>query len=320
MTKLRVFTIRAILDNKQQHGNTGNGKDKLSYTTTTLIYITTTDKHGVPPTKRLFRVAMLDPSQGFMDPWGKFGDLELPSVVRISWRRREPIGAHLALASFLANRYLRRNGPYALWLLFMIYWIGRINVSHDVCPKLRPMAKSACIAHNPPNEGPKFGAIKIGASELPGPPSFSGNLVQDDRHRTAVPSSKFELDRVQLEFEPLPDYLGWTGALHCAPKKGALVLCHLGSVPDPEVEAVGIVSLLGCNSYQAACDTYSESFPDKRCTCVLDMILELEQEAWFFLSTSNARTKSLKFNSNINAKHLGGRFELTLATNALARV
>ncbi|GKF48215.1 hypothetical protein Tco_0141466, partial [Tanacetum coccineum] len=37
MTKLRVFTIRAILDNKQQqHGNTGNGKDKLSYTTTTL--------------------------------------------------------------------------------------------------------------------------------------------------------------------------------------------------------------------------------------------------------------------------------------------
>ncbi|GJR91476.1 hypothetical protein Tco_0215487 [Tanacetum coccineum] len=58
--------------------NTGNGKDKLSYTTTTLI--TTTDKHGVPPTKRLFRVAMLDPSQGFIDPWGKFGDLELPSV------------------------------------------------------------------------------------------------------------------------------------------------------------------------------------------------------------------------------------------------
>ncbi|GJT66328.1 hypothetical protein Tco_1017808 [Tanacetum coccineum] len=56
--------------------NTGNGKDKLSYTTTTLI--TTTDKHGVPPTKRLFRVAMLDPSQGFIDPWGKFGDLELP--------------------------------------------------------------------------------------------------------------------------------------------------------------------------------------------------------------------------------------------------
>ncbi|GJS08531.1 hypothetical protein Tco_0365327 [Tanacetum coccineum] len=28
------------------------------------------------PTKRLFRVAMLDPSQGFIDPWGKFGDLE----------------------------------------------------------------------------------------------------------------------------------------------------------------------------------------------------------------------------------------------------
>ncbi|GJU57148.1 hypothetical protein Tco_1234914 [Tanacetum coccineum] len=28
------------------------------------------------------RVAMLDPSQGFIDLWGKFGDLELPSVVR----------------------------------------------------------------------------------------------------------------------------------------------------------------------------------------------------------------------------------------------
>ncbi|GJS77508.1 hypothetical protein Tco_0727389 [Tanacetum coccineum] len=53
----------------------------MEQTTTTLIYITTTDKHGVPPTKRLFRVAMLDPSQGFIDPWGKFGDLELPSVV-----------------------------------------------------------------------------------------------------------------------------------------------------------------------------------------------------------------------------------------------
>ncbi|GJU13253.1 hypothetical protein Tco_1183025 [Tanacetum coccineum] len=78
----RLHKSGPILDYKQQHGNTGNGKDKLSYTTTTLI--TTTDKHGVPPTKRLFRVAMLDPSQGFIDPWGKFGDLELPCVVRSS--------------------------------------------------------------------------------------------------------------------------------------------------------------------------------------------------------------------------------------------
>ncbi|GKD20277.1 hypothetical protein Tco_1221980, partial [Tanacetum coccineum] len=51
MTKLRVFTIRAILDNNNNM-----------------------------ETRRLFRVAMLDPSQGFIDPWGKFGDLELPSV------------------------------------------------------------------------------------------------------------------------------------------------------------------------------------------------------------------------------------------------
>ncbi|GKB17994.1 hypothetical protein Tco_0851917 [Tanacetum coccineum] len=42
------------------------------------------DKHGVPPTKRLFRVAMLDPSQGFIDPWGKFGDLETyPSSISV---------------------------------------------------------------------------------------------------------------------------------------------------------------------------------------------------------------------------------------------
>ncbi|GJY31783.1 hypothetical protein Tco_0415278 [Tanacetum coccineum] len=48
--------------------------EKTSYLTTTTL-ITTTDKHGVPPTKRLFRVAMLDPSQGFIDPWGKFVEI-----------------------------------------------------------------------------------------------------------------------------------------------------------------------------------------------------------------------------------------------------
>ncbi|GJV38613.1 hypothetical protein Tco_1411090 [Tanacetum coccineum] len=62
----RVFTIREILDIKHKtqtkHGqDTGNGRCKPPHTKT-LIHNTTTDKHGVPPTKRLFKVAMLDPS------------------------------------------------------------------------------------------------------------------------------------------------------------------------------------------------------------------------------------------------------------------
>ncbi|GJQ90343.1 hypothetical protein Tco_0001482 [Tanacetum coccineum] len=40
------------------------------------------DKHGVPPTKRLFKVAMLDPSPEFIGHWGMSGDLGLPIVVR----------------------------------------------------------------------------------------------------------------------------------------------------------------------------------------------------------------------------------------------
>ncbi|GJX35065.1 hypothetical protein Tco_0246622, partial [Tanacetum coccineum] len=38
------------------------------------------DKHGVPPTKRLFKVAMLDPSPEFIGHWGMFGDPGLPIV------------------------------------------------------------------------------------------------------------------------------------------------------------------------------------------------------------------------------------------------
>ncbi|GKF79572.1 hypothetical protein Tco_0235140 [Tanacetum coccineum] len=48
-----------------------------------LLHTTTdTDKHGVPPTKRLFKVAMLDPSLEFIGSWGMCGDLGLPIVVR----------------------------------------------------------------------------------------------------------------------------------------------------------------------------------------------------------------------------------------------
>ncbi|GJR07582.1 transcription factor GTE4-like protein isoform X1 [Tanacetum coccineum] len=38
------------------------------------------DKHGVPPTKRLFRVPTLDPSPEFIGPWGTFGDPGQPRL------------------------------------------------------------------------------------------------------------------------------------------------------------------------------------------------------------------------------------------------
>ncbi|GJS78038.1 hypothetical protein Tco_0727919 [Tanacetum coccineum] len=66
--KTEVLHNRAILGTITTTWKTGIGTDKAIYTYTTTTLITTTDKHGVPPTKRLFRVAMLDPSQGFMDP------------------------------------------------------------------------------------------------------------------------------------------------------------------------------------------------------------------------------------------------------------
>ncbi|GKG44698.1 hypothetical protein Tco_0486136, partial [Tanacetum coccineum] len=57
----------------------GNGRGKPPHTKT-LIHNTTTDKHGVPPTKCLFKVAMLDPSPEFIGPWGTSRDLGLPIV------------------------------------------------------------------------------------------------------------------------------------------------------------------------------------------------------------------------------------------------
>ncbi|GJY02973.1 hypothetical protein Tco_0361125 [Tanacetum coccineum] len=49
-----------------------------------LLHTTTdTDKHGVPPTKRLFKVAMLDPSPEFIGPWGTSGD---PGQPRAIWK------------------------------------------------------------------------------------------------------------------------------------------------------------------------------------------------------------------------------------------
>ncbi|GKD19087.1 hypothetical protein Tco_1208245, partial [Tanacetum coccineum] len=48
-----------------------------------LLLHNTTDKHGVPPTKRLFKVAMLDPSPEFIGPWGTSGDPGQPRLSRV---------------------------------------------------------------------------------------------------------------------------------------------------------------------------------------------------------------------------------------------
>ncbi|GKA60423.1 hypothetical protein Tco_0759830 [Tanacetum coccineum] len=57
--------------------------EEVSLLTTTKTHISKykedrMDKHGVPPTKRLFRVTKLDPIPEFICPWGRFGDLGQP--------------------------------------------------------------------------------------------------------------------------------------------------------------------------------------------------------------------------------------------------
>ncbi|GJX76689.1 hypothetical protein Tco_0323500, partial [Tanacetum coccineum] len=49
--------------------------------TYSLLHNITTDKHGVPPTKRLFRVTKLDPIPEFICPWGRFGDPGQPILL-----------------------------------------------------------------------------------------------------------------------------------------------------------------------------------------------------------------------------------------------
>ncbi|GJY16338.1 hypothetical protein Tco_0386760 [Tanacetum coccineum] len=60
----------------KRRASTQQGKTYLIFST--QYY----DKHGVPPTKRLFKVAMLDPSPKFIGSWGMFGDLGLPIVAQ----------------------------------------------------------------------------------------------------------------------------------------------------------------------------------------------------------------------------------------------
>ncbi|GKD15397.1 hypothetical protein Tco_1199804, partial [Tanacetum coccineum] len=54
--------------------------ENVSLLTQKHLFITTTDKHGVPPTKRLFRVPTLDPSPEFIGPWGTSGDPGQPRL------------------------------------------------------------------------------------------------------------------------------------------------------------------------------------------------------------------------------------------------
>ncbi|GJZ48624.1 hypothetical protein Tco_0602456 [Tanacetum coccineum] len=56
--------------------------EEASLHTTRKHLFTTTDKHGVPPTKRLFKVAMLDLSLEFIGHLGMSGDPRLSIVVR----------------------------------------------------------------------------------------------------------------------------------------------------------------------------------------------------------------------------------------------
>ncbi|GKF91641.1 hypothetical protein Tco_0275342 [Tanacetum coccineum] len=55
--------------------------EEASLLTQKHLHNTTTDKHGVPPTKRLFKVTMLDPSPNLLVHGGTSGDPGLPIVV-----------------------------------------------------------------------------------------------------------------------------------------------------------------------------------------------------------------------------------------------
>ncbi|GJX42128.1 putative ribonuclease H-like domain-containing protein [Tanacetum coccineum] len=57
--------------------------ENVSLLTQKHLFITTTDKHRVPPTKRLFKVATLDLSPEFISPWGTSGD---PGQPRAIWK------------------------------------------------------------------------------------------------------------------------------------------------------------------------------------------------------------------------------------------
>ncbi|GJV13295.1 hypothetical protein Tco_1354836 [Tanacetum coccineum] len=72
------------------------------------LFITTTDKHGVPPTKRLFRVPTLDPSPEFIGPWGTFGDPGQPRKYLDNSEWSRPTGFQFAREN-LQSRVEKEN-------------------------------------------------------------------------------------------------------------------------------------------------------------------------------------------------------------------
>ncbi|GJS87414.1 hypothetical protein Tco_0770050 [Tanacetum coccineum] len=89
--------------------------ENVSLLTQKHLFITTTDKHGVPPTKRLFKVAMLDPSPEFIGPWGTSGD---PGQPRLAPEERPS-----SLSAQEATGF-RLTGPFQEFFLLKPYdWI-----------------------------------------------------------------------------------------------------------------------------------------------------------------------------------------------------
>ncbi|GKF06595.1 hypothetical protein Tco_0037263 [Tanacetum coccineum] len=76
------------------------------------------DKHGVPPTKRLFRVPTLDPSPEFIGPWGTFGDPGQPRKNLDNGEWSGPTGFQFArenLQSRVEEEYLITNVENAVF-------------------------------------------------------------------------------------------------------------------------------------------------------------------------------------------------------------
>ncbi|GJR53698.1 hypothetical protein Tco_1404219 [Tanacetum coccineum] len=62
------------------------------------------DKHGVPPTKRLFRVPTLDPSPEFIGPWGTFGDPGQPRLeAKSKLLEAAKLHVHIGLNTYLGK-------------------------------------------------------------------------------------------------------------------------------------------------------------------------------------------------------------------------
>ncbi|GJV48016.1 hypothetical protein Tco_1438228 [Tanacetum coccineum] len=102
------------------------------HTTRKHLFISTQyyDKHGEPPTKRLFKVAMLDPSPEFIGHWGMSGDPGLPivmagfSVNQLIWSHT--MGVLYAVAESIKHHraYMTRGNQTATRMYFVTLDVG----------------------------------------------------------------------------------------------------------------------------------------------------------------------------------------------------